>query len=142
MTKNFVCHSLYLRNHKTFDCHLRYTSGKLWYLHAFFHFFKISMFWVIGRVKGIKITQNDKKLWLSHLISQEAYIIWSSFLVHMCKRIISQACFVHFFQILIFRVNSGVKGKTWPKMTQNYGYHTPYLRKHTSYVTVIFGTQL
>ena len=51
------------------------------------------------------MTQNDKKLCLLCLISQELYIIWSSFMVHI-------SCFFsHFSQILIFRVNSGVKGQ-------------------------------
>ena len=52
------------------------------------------------------MTQNDKKLCLLCLISQELYIIWSSFMVH-----ISCFFFPHFSQILIFRVNSGVKGQ-------------------------------
>ena len=38
-----------------------------------------------GDVKGQKIAQNDKKLCLPHLISQEPYIIWSSFVVQKCK---------------------------------------------------------
>ena len=37
-------------------------------------------------------------------------------MVHMCTRIIFLGIFLHFFQILIFRVNSGVKVQ---KMTQN-----------------------
>ena len=57
-----------------------------WYVQAFFflYFFKILIFWVIG-VKGQKMAQNDRKLCLSHSISQEAYIVWSWFLVHMCN---------------------------------------------------------
>ena len=48
-------------------------------------------------VKGQKMVQNDKKLCLSHFISQESYIIWLSFLVHMCKMIISAGVIFHFF---------------------------------------------
>ena len=60
-----------------------------------------------------------------HLISQEPYIIWSSFVVHICKRIISTGVFYIFFRSLIFWVNSVVK-------EQNVC-HTPYLSKHTSF---------
>ena len=60
--------------------------------------------------------QNDKKLCPSHLISQEPSIIWSCFMALMCKRIIYPGVFLHFFQILIFKVVSRVKGQ---KMTQN-----------------------
>ena len=63
------------------------------------------------------MAQSDKKLYPSCLISQEPYIIWCSFVVHMWKRIISPGgFFLHFFQIFIFGVNSGVKGQ---KVTQN-----------------------
>ena len=54
--------------------------------------------------KNAKMTQNDKKLYQSCLISQEPYIIWYSFKVHMCKRIISPHFFFHFLQVLIFWV--------------------------------------
>ena len=45
----------------------------------FFHFFKILIFWAVRRVKRQKMAQNDKKLCPSSFISQEPYIIWSSF---------------------------------------------------------------
>ena len=41
---------------------------------------------------------------------------WSSFMVHMCQRVISPGLFCIFFQILIFGVNSEVKGQN---MAQN-----------------------
>ena len=41
---------------------------------------------------------------LSHSVSQELYLIWLWFLVHMCKMMISPAIFFHFFKILIFQV--------------------------------------
>ena len=41
----------------------------------FFHFIKILIYWVVGRVKGQKMVQNEKKLCLSRSISQEPYII-------------------------------------------------------------------
>ena len=63
----------------------------------FFHFFKILIFQVVRGVKGQKMVQNDKKFCLLHSISQEPYIIWLSFMVHMCKMIISPGVF-SFFQ--------------------------------------------
>ena len=70
-----------------------------WY---FFYFFKILIFSVVRGVKGKKLVQNDKKLCPLHLISQEPYIIWLSFMVHMCKMIMSPGLFFVFFKILIF----------------------------------------
>ena len=75
----------------------------------FFHFIKILIFWVVGRVKGQKMVQNEKKLCLSRSISQESYIIWFSFMVHICKMVLSTGIFFHFSKILIFRVIRGVK---------------------------------
>ena len=60
--------------------------------------------------------QNDKIFCPLHSISQEPYIIWLSFLVHICKMIMSSDFFFHFFKILIFWVHRGVKGQ---KTVQN-----------------------
>ena len=63
-----------------------------------------------------KFVSQKKKL---QLISQEPYIIWLSFMVHLCKMMISLAgFFFHFFKILILWVikGGGVKGQ---KMVQN-----------------------
>ena len=62
-----------------------------------------------------KPVQNDKKLCQSHFISQKPYIIWLSFMVQLCKMIMSSV-FFYFFKIFIFWVVRGVKG--W-KMVQN-----------------------
>ena len=60
---------------------------------------------------------NDKKFCLSHSKSQEAYIIWSWFLMCICKILTSPGPFFCFFKILIFWIILGVyKGK---KMAQN-----------------------
>ena len=66
------------------------------YPEVFFILFKILIFWVVRRVKGQKIGENDKNFCLSCLISQEPFIIWSSFLVHMCKMVISPSFFLVF----------------------------------------------
>ena len=74
-------------------------------------FFIFLKFWFSGSkgVKGQKMVQNDKKFCLSRSRSQEPYIIWLSFMIHMCKIIISPGVFFHFFKIFIFRVVRGVK---------------------------------
>ena len=66
-------------------------------------------------VKGQKMVQNEKKLCLLCSISQEPYIIWLSFMVHMCKTIITAGVFFPFFRILIFWVVRGDKGQKWQK---------------------------
>ena len=48
-------------------------------------------------------------------ISQEPYIIWLSFMVRMCKMIISWGVFFN-LKFLFSRLSSGWKGKKWPKM--------------------------
>ena len=72
-----------------------------------------SKFWLsllLGRgggsaVKGQKMAQNDKNFCQSYLVSQEWYLIWLWFLVHICK-IISPAIFSIFskFWFWVFRV--------------------------------------
>ena len=49
-----------------------------------------------GGVKEQKIAENDKKFCLLHLISQEPYIIWSSFVVHKCEMVTSPSVFFIF----------------------------------------------
>ena len=103
----------------------------------FFIFLKIFIFWVVSGVKRQKTVKNDKKFCFSRSVSQDSYIIWLSFMVHMCKVVISPGlffifsnfwffiwlsfmvhmckngniskCLFHFFKILIFWVVRGVK---------------------------------
>ena len=81
---------------------------------GFFHFFKVLIFCVYN-VKVQKTVQNDKKFCLSRSRSQEAYIIWLSFMVHMCEMLISLGDFFQYFKILIFWVVRGVKGQNGPR---------------------------
>ena len=81
---------------------------------CFFQFFNILIFQVVRELKWEKTVQNDKKFCPSCFIYQEPYIIWLSFMVHMCKMIISPDLF-HFYKILIFWVR-GVKRQ---KIVQN-----------------------
>ena len=69
-------------------------------------------------VKGQKMVQNDKKVCQSPSISQELYIIWSSFVVHMGKRIISPVFFFIFLKLWFSRLLKGWKSKKCPKMTK------------------------
>ena len=130
MTKNYVCRAPYLKNHTSYDFHLWYTCVKYG---QFFHFFKILIFWIVRGVKGQKTVQNDKKLCLSGSISQEPYIIWSSFVVCKCKLIISSGVFFIFSKLWFFRLLVGSKAKKWTKMTKNFVCRAIYLRNHTSY---------
>ena len=68
----------------------------------FFHFFKILIFWVVKEVKGQKMVQNDNKFCPSISISQEPYITWLSFVIHMCKMIISPEVFFIFSKVWFF----------------------------------------
>ena len=79
----------------------------------FFSFFQ--NFHFLGCEEGHETktgTKWEEILSVSHSMPQEPSIIWPSLMVHMCKRIIYPGVFFFiFFQILIFRVNLGVKGK-------------------------------
>ena len=52
------------------------------------------------------MAQNDKNLCLSHFISQEAYIIWLWFLLHICKMMISSAIFFIFSKFCFFSLTN------------------------------------
>ena len=87
------------------------------------------------------MVQNEKKVYLSCSIPQDPYMICSYFMVQVRKMIISLGVLFHFFKVFIFGVVSGVKkGKKWSKMTENSVCHAPYLRNHTSFMIVIYGT--
>ena len=80
--------------------------------------FIFSKFWFFRFLKGWKckkMVQKDKKFCLSCSISQEPYIMWLSFMVQICKMIISSGVFLN-FKILIFHVVRVLKGQ---KMAQN-----------------------
>ena len=100
--QKFVCHVSYLRNHASYDCHLCYICVKLWYLQVCVFFFSfLKKLWFSGFLGGggkraKKLVLNDKKFCLSHSRSKEPYIIWFSFIVHMCKMVISLGFFSFF----------------------------------------------
>ena len=62
---------------------------KRWYPQVFFHFLKVLISQVFRGGGGGKRAKNGPKFSPSCSIAQEPYIIWLSFMVHMCKMIIS-----------------------------------------------------
>ena len=110
-------------------------------LDLFFHFFQNFDFWIVRRVKGEKMAQHYKKLCPSCLyISGTIHHMIFFYVTHVLKDNIP-CVFVHFFQILIFGVNSWVKGQ---KMAQNDEKLSVAL--HTSgsihHIIVIFGSHV
>ena len=88
--KSYAQHTTYLRNSKAYDHDFWYTFVKWWYLQVFFSFFFFLYFLF---KKWPKMT---KKMCLLQLISQKPYIIWLSFIVPLCKMIISPGAFFNF----------------------------------------------
>ena len=100
-----VCHTPYLRNSKAFDHDFWYTCVKWRYLQGvFFSFFlKFWFFGLLGggghggRSKREKNGPRWQKNSVLHFISQEPYIIWSWFMIHMWKGIIYPVFVFTFF---------------------------------------------
>ena len=101
------------------------------------HMFKVRIspcfffFWFVrggrGWVKGQKKLQNNKTFCLSHSVSQksqEPYIIWLSFMVHMCKVIISPCVFFIFSEFWFSELLGG-GGVKKQKVVQNYNKFCP-----------------
>ena len=125
MTKNSVHHALYLRNHTSYDCHLRYMCKMIISPGFFFIFSKFRFFELLGGKRTKSSPKWQKILSVTYTISQEPYILWLSFMVKL---------FFHFLKILVFWVVRGVKkGKKWSKMTKKSVCCAWYLRNHTSY---------
>ena len=81
-------------------------------------FFIFSKFWFLGLLGGkrAKSDPNWQKILSVDSISQEPYIIWLSFMVHICKMIISSGTFFIFSKFWFFGSIVGVKGQ---KTVQN-----------------------
>ena len=78
------------------------------------------------------MVQNNK-FCLSRSISQEPYIIWLSFMVYICKMIISSGVFFIFSKFWFSRLSWGWKDKKWPKMTKIPVCCSLYFRNHIAY---------
>ena len=91
--------------------HISRTIHHLWYIHkckmmisqVFFHFSKFWFSGLLGGLKRKKWSKMTKKFCLLHSISQEPYT-WFSFMVHMCKLIISPGAFFIFSKFLFSRL--------------------------------------
>ena len=98
------------------------------------------IFEVFRVVKGQKIVQNEKNLCLSYSISQDPYIIWLSFMVHLCKIMISPYVFFTFFSNFNFWHQWCKKGKKRLKMAIMSV--TLHISGSIHYMIMIFGTHV
>ena len=119
----------YLRSSIAYDHDFWYTCVE-WYLQAFFFFFsffQILIFWLVGGVNVQKMTKKilPVALHISGTIHQ-----WLSFVVQLCKKIISPGGFFTFSKFWFSGLLGGWKCKKWSKMRANYVFHAPYLRNH------------
>ena len=107
-----VCHNPFLRNH-TYNWDFWYACVKWWHLQMLFSFFQNFDCLGCEGIKWQKMVQNDRKFCLFNSVSQEQYLEWLWFLVHMCRMMIFPAICFHFFKILIFFLFLGreVKGR-------------------------------
>ena len=97
-------------------------------------FFIFSKFWLLRLLGGkrAKNGPNDQNI-LSRSVSQEPYIIWLSFMIHMSKMIISPGFFLSFSKFWFLGLLRGWKGKKRSKMTKHSVRYASYLSNYTSY---------
>ena len=107
-----VCHVQYLMNSISYDHEFWRTCVKWWYLQAFFLLYIFGFSRQLGREKGKKWPQMTKTFCPLHFIYQEPYIIWLSFMVHLCKMMISPGVFFNFSQFWF----SELLGPKWEKI--------------------------
>ena len=132
---NYIWHMPYLRN--------SIYSMWSWFLVQLYKmmistgvFFIVLKFWG-GGVKGKSIAQNENNNYFCHMpYLRNSIALWSGFLVHLCKMMISPSFFI-IFDIFIFWAVRAVKGQ---KMAQNDKKIslTLYLRNCTSYNIYIY----
>ena len=133
---NYISHVLYLKNSTAYDHDFWYTCVKWWYLQAFFSFFKILIFGVVSGGKGQKI--GPYKFCLLHSMSQEPYIIWSSFVILKCKMIISPG-FFSFSKFWFLCLLGRSRTKKVPKWQKNIA---PYISGTIHHMSLIYGTHV
>ena len=107
-----VCHVQYLMNSISYDHEFWRTCVKWWYLQAFFLLYIFGFSRQLGREKGKKWPQMTKTFCPLYFIYQEPYIIWLSFMVHLCKMMISPGVFFNFSQFWF----SELLGPKWEKI--------------------------
>ena len=128
MTKKYVCCLPYLSKHTSYDCDFWYIYVKWWHLQMIFSFFQN----LVRGLNGKKMAQNDKNC-LSHSVSQEPYLIWLWFLVHMCKMVTSPDAFFIFSESWFGGLLGGWGGWVNGKNDKKYVWLTLYLWNRTSY---------
>ena len=87
------------------------------------------------------MVQNDKKFCPSCFISQKPYIIWLSFMVHLCKIIISPSAFFIFSKFWSSGLLGGKRGKNSPKWQKILSV-TPDISQAIHHMIVIYGTHM
>ena len=131
---NYICCMPYLRNSIAYDHDFWYTCcRKWWYLRGFIIFSKFSF---SGLLVGAKNSPKWQKNLFVALYILEKILIWSSFVVHKCRMLISPYILFHFLKILIFNIVIGGKQQ---KVVQNDKNgpnsicRAPYLKNHKLY---------
>ena len=136
----YICHMPYLRNSTAYDHAFCYTIVKWWYLQVVFSFF---FFFILIFQAVREVKKNSPKL--QNILSvartsQESYIIWLSFVVHLCEIMIFPGIF-SFFKILIFCVVGGVKGEKMVQNEKKIMYFVVHTSKNIHHIIFIYGTQ-
>ena len=130
---NYICHAPYLRNNIAYDHDFWYTCVKWWYLQAFFWVFQNLDFLGCWGSKRAKNGPKWQKFCPSYFISQEPYIIWLSFMLHLCKMAISPGFFLFFQNLDFLGCLEDKRAKNDSKMTKNYVRRAWDLRNDTLY---------
>ena len=136
---SYICHAPYIRNSVAYDHDFWYTCVNWGYFQVLFSFFKNFNFLGFQGSKRAKTVQNDKKFYPSCFISHQRFIIWLSFMVHLCKMIISPGVFFIFSKIWFFGLLVGVKGQ---KVVQNDKKFSLHILEIVHHMIVIFGTHV
>ena len=139
MTKNSLHCTPYLRNHRSFDCHLLYTCVKR-YLQGLFPFFKNFIFRVISGVKGQNMVQNDKKFCLLCSTSQN-HASYDCHLWYMCEMIISPGIFFKISKVWFSWLPGSERAKTSQKW-ETILWVLPYISGTLYHIIFIYGTHL
>ena len=130
----------YLRNHSSWD-HNFWSMCKMMISLGRFSIF--SKFWFFGLFVGQKMTKwpKMKRFCLSHFILQEPYILWFSFMVGMCKMIISSGVFFIFLKFWFSGLLGGKRVKNCQKW-QKILLLTLHVSGNIHHMIVICGTQV
>ena len=117
MKNNYICNVPCLRSSIAYDHDFWYTSVKWWYLQVFWVFFSFFFLFFLRfsffRLLGGKRAKNGSR-WQKNLvnfISQEPYITWLSFMVHLCKMMISPSVFFIFSKFWFSGLLGGGRGE-------------------------------